>query len=143
MFGSTPVGDSTETPATVKIEGRCAGLMPRRVDETTDADAPGTVSRQGLSRHAPLAVTCLVLVLTSLLLRHWLFPYGYSGDADEGTYVLQAKVLSHGHVTLSARSFGGALRPWLTGEAGGRIFTQYLPGWPAVLAAFGVVRGMA
>jgi hypothetical protein len=71
-----------------------------------------------------------------------LYPYG-SGDADEAAYVLQARMLLDGHLTLDAGVVEPFFRPWLTGVHDGRVFTKYLPGWPALLAgsqaAFGTM----
>jgi 4-amino-4-deoxy-L-arabinose transferase-like glycosyltransferase len=95
----------------------------------------------GLRRDWPVLVLAALAVAATLLVRHSFFPYGFSGDADEGTYVLQAHLLLDGHLTLPAGSFTGAFRPWLTGESDGHVFTQYLPGWPAMLAGSSVLLG--
>ena len=94
-----------------------------------------------LRRHWPVIVLAVLTVIASLTVRRSFFPYGYSGDADEGTYVLQAHLLLDGHLTLPRRSFSGALRPWLTGESDHHVFTQYLPGWPAMLAISSALLG--
>ncbi|HEY2332585.1 MAG TPA: glycosyltransferase family 39 protein [Acidimicrobiales bacterium] len=78
--------------------------------------------------------------VASLLVHRWLVPH-FSGDADEAVYVLQAKMLESGRITLSARDHGLFFRPWLTGVHDGRIFTQYLPSWPAALALSDSVFG--
>ena len=88
-----------------------------------------------------MVLVAALTVAVTVIVRRSYFPYGYSGDADEGTYVLQAHLLLDGHLTLPTGSFSGALRPWLTGESGQRIFTQYLPGWPAMLALSSLVFG--
>ncbi len=88
-----------------------------------------------------MVVLAVLTVAACLLVRRSFFPYGFSGDADEGTYVLQAHLLLNGHLTLPAGSFSGALRPWLTGASGQQVFTQYLPGWPAMLAASQALLG--
>ena len=62
-----------------------------------------------------------------------LFPH-LSGDLDEATYLLQARALASGHLTLSAAQHDAFYRPWLTGEHDGRLFTKYLPGLPGILA---------
>jgi len=62
-----------------------------------------------------------------------LFPLG-SGDSDEAVYVYQARMLAEGHVTLAARVHAEFFYPWLFGQRGGRLFSQYQPGWPAVIA---------
>ncbi len=70
------------------------------------------------------------------------FPY-LSRNADEGVYLLQAEALAHGQLTLPASLHAGPFQPWLTGEHDGRVFTKYLPGWPALLAVSLVVTGSA
>src|SRR3954464_9524654 len=62
-----------------------------------------------------------------------------SGDADEPVYVYQARMLAQGHVTLAARTHGTFFHPWLFGQRGDRLFSQYQPGWPSVIAFAHVV----
>ncbi|MDQ1477938.1 MAG: hypothetical protein QOE62_3167, partial [Actinomycetota bacterium] len=69
----------------------------------------------------------------ALLARANLFPL-MSGDADEPVYVYQGRMLTHGHVTLSAATHAEFFHPWLFGRHGSRLFSQYQPGWPAVIA---------
>lgn len=61
------------------------------------------------------------------------FPH-YTGNGDEPVYVLQAEALAAGDLTLDAEHHNGPFRPWLTGVHDGRVYTQYQPGWPSVLA---------
>lgn len=83
-----------------------------------------------------LPLTLLAAVAAGLaVVVHLVYFPRYSPDADEAAYLLQARALSHGHLTLSAAAHGRFFRPWLTGEYHGRLFTKYLPGLPAVLAA--------
>jgi Dolichyl-phosphate-mannose-protein mannosyltransferase len=69
----------------------------------------------------------------ALVARANLFPL-MSGDADEPVYVYQARMLAEGHVTLAARVHAQFFYPWLFGQRGSRLFSQYQPGWPAVIA---------
>ncbi|CAO5185274.1 Dolichyl-phosphate-mannose-protein mannosyltransferase [Frankia sp. AiPs1] len=80
-----------------------------------------------------VAALCVFSFAASLLLQATLLRQG-SGDADEAAYVLQARMLLHGQLTLDAARMEPFFRPWLTGEHDGRLFTKYLPGWPALLA---------
>jgi len=80
-----------------------------------------------------VGVICAASFTASLVLQATLYRHG-SGDADEAAYVLQARMLLRGRLTLDAASMEPFFRPWLTGEHGGRLFTKYLPGWPALLA---------
>ncbi len=76
----------------------------------------------------------------SLVLQTTLFRHG-SGDADEAAYVMQARMLLHGQLTLDQNLVEPFFRPWLTGVHNGRVFTKYLPGWPAMLAASQLLFG--
>ncbi|EIV92279.1 glycosyltransferase family 39 protein, partial [Frankia sp. QA3] len=87
-----------------------------------------------------VAVICACSFAASIILQATLYRHG-SGDADEAAYVLQARMLLDGHLTLDAARMEPFFRPWLTGEHGGRLFTKYLPGWPALLAASQAVFG--
>ncbi|OHV27992.1 hypothetical protein BBK14_18720 [Parafrankia soli] len=80
-----------------------------------------------------VAVVALLSFVASLVLRVTLYPEG-SGDADEAAYILQARMLLEGRLTLDAGAVEPFFRPWLTGVHDGRVFTKYLPGWPALLA---------
>ncbi|WP_018500283.1 DUF6541 family protein [Parafrankia discariae] len=80
-----------------------------------------------------VAVVALLSFVASLVLRATLYPDG-SGDADEAAYILQARMLLEGRLTLDASAVEPFFRPWLTGVHDGRVFTKYLPGWPALLA---------
>ncbi|WP_225438279.1 DUF6541 family protein [Candidatus Frankia nodulisporulans] len=80
-----------------------------------------------------MALLCVASFTASLVLQSTLLRYG-SGDADEAAYVLQARMLAHGRLTLDAATMEPFFRPWLTGERDGHLFTKYLPGWPALLA---------
>ena len=71
-------------------------------------------------------------------LRANLAPLG-SGDSDEPVYVYQARLLAEGHLTLAARTHGEFFHPWLFGQRGDRLFSQYQPGWPSVIAFAHVV----
>ncbi|MEX5710728.1 DUF6541 family protein [Parafrankia sp. FMc6] len=80
-----------------------------------------------------VAMVALLSFVTSLVLRVTLYPEG-SGDADEAAYILQARMLLEGRLTLDTGAVEPFFRPWLTGVHDGRVFTKYLPGWPALLA---------
>jgi hypothetical protein len=69
----------------------------------------------------------------ALLARANLFPL-MSGDSDEPVYVYQARMLAQGHITLASRVHAEFFHPWLFGQRGGHLFSQYEPGWPAVIA---------
>jgi len=94
----------------------------------------GRLGRIRIGGHG-LAVLALALCSStgSLLVQALLYPKG-SGDADEAAYVLQARMLLDGRLTLDARVVEPFFQPWLTGVHGTHVFTKYLPGWPALLA---------
>ena len=93
-----------------------------------------------LGRHRVLVALVVFTFAVSLAVQHWYFPL-YSGDNDEPVYVLQAKMLLQGKITLSGAAQGDFFRPWLTLQHDGRLYTEFLPGWPAVLALSQLVFG--
>ncbi len=82
-----------------------------------------------------LQLPCLVVVAggVALVARANLAPL-WSGDSDEPVYVYQGRMLAQGHATLPIRLYADFLHPWLFGRRGDRLFSQYPPGWPAVIA---------
>src|SRR5580700_1976511 len=80
-----------------------------------------------------IAVVLAAAGVVALVARANLFPL-MSGDSDEPVYVYQARMLAEGHVTLAARVHAQFFYPWLFGQRGNRLFSQYQPGWPAVIA---------
>jgi hypothetical protein len=83
---------------------------------------------------ATVAIIGAVAGAIALIAKALLFPL-MSGDADEPVYVYQARMLAQGHATLPARLHAEFFYPWLFGQRGDRLFSQYQPGWPAVIAA--------
>jgi len=127
---STQAPRAARTPRTALAARLAAGLAERvrRLPGLAWArwarlDTPG---------YAVLAVA-LGAFAGSLVLHGVLFPQG-SGDADEAAYVMQARMLLDGRLTLDARQVEPFFQPWLTGVHGNHVFTKYLPGWPALLA---------
>jgi hypothetical protein len=80
----------------------------------------------------PVVALSFVGGVVALVARANLFPL-MSGDSDEPVYVYQARMLAQGHVTLAARLHAEFFHPWLFGQRGDRLFSQYQPGWPAVI----------
>lgn len=95
-----------------------------------------------LRRFAPVTLLAAAMAAVAVLVHLRFFPY-LSRDADEGAYLLQAEALLDGHLTLPASLHAGPFQPWLTGEHDGRVFTKYLPGWPALLAVSVALTGSA
>src|ERR1700694_3071170 len=80
----------------------------------------------------PLLGLSLASGVIALVAQANLFPL-MSGDADESVYVYQARMLAQGHVTLPVRLHAEVFYPWLFCQRGDRLFSQYQPGWPAVI----------
>ncbi len=93
-----------------------------------------------LRQHWPLAVLCLVAVALAVWAHLALLPT-YSWNRDEPVYLWQVEVLRSGHLTAPDGGFPDIFRPWLTAADGGRIYSQYTLGWPAVLLGADVLFG--
>jgi hypothetical protein len=91
----------------------------------------------------PASAACVVGTVAAgviaLLVKAQLFPL-MSGDADESVYIYQGRMLADGDTTLASAVHAEFLHPWLFGERGATLFSQYQPGWPAVIA-FGQLLG--
>jgi hypothetical protein len=77
----------------------------------------------------------------SYVVRDTIFPL-YSGNKDEPVYVLQARTLAEGHLSLP--QYGADTKffqPWFTGPLGGHLIFVFPPGWPAALAAAELLFG--
>jgi 4-amino-4-deoxy-L-arabinose transferase-like glycosyltransferase len=92
-------------------------------------------------RRARLLVVLLAIAagVAAVVVHHYVFP-SYSTDHDEPVYVLQAKMLQDGHISLpgSQELF---FRPWLSGPSGDRLISVFQPVWPAVLMVADLVTG--
>lgn len=79
----------------------------------------------------------LMATLVTLALTHAVTERAYVYSPDETDYLLQSKLMSEPGY---ARQLGEELRPFFalrqTVFAEGRLYTQYPPGWPVLLAAF-------
>lgn len=80
-----------------------------------------------------LGALAVVAFAASLIIYRTIFPL-YTNDLDEGVYVLQAHMILNGQISLPLHQYGQLLRPWLTGRADGRIFTEFQVGLPLLLA---------
>src|SRR4051794_29609231 len=116
---------------------RGGGRLGSAVMSTT---LSGTAGRSTWRRHLPAVLLAVVAFAAALGIHAQVAPSG-TGDADESIYVAQADLLRSGQVTMSAATHEPSFRPWLTGEADGRLFFQYEPAWPAVLAVSQIVTG--
>lgn len=101
---------------------------------------PGAVTTSWRAWTIVLALAAGAFVC-SYVVRDTIFPL-YSGNKDEPVYVLQARTMASGHLSLP--QYGADtrfLQPWFTGPRGGRLIFVFPPGWPAALAATDVVFG--
>src|SRR5262245_7284711 len=89
------------------------------------------VRARNLAFPAGLAVAAGAI---ALLAKANLFPL-LSGDADESVYIHQGRMLAEGHTKLAASTHALFFHPWLFGEHAGSLFSQYQPGWPAVIGS--------
>ena len=112
-------------------------VTPPLVAAGPDADAPPEGWR---SRWGPLLITALVGAAVALVSAYVIWPHG-TVNLDEIVYINQGRALSHGHLTLDARTFTPEFRPYLTGVARDRVVFKYQPLWPAVLALSDLVTG--
>src|SRR5262245_30642072 len=87
------------------------------------------VRARNLAFPAGLAVAAGAI---ALLAKANLFPL-MSGDADESVYIYQGRMLAAGHTKLAASTHAVFFHPWLFGEHAGALYSQYQPGWPAVI----------
>src|SRR5947209_2993552 len=110
----SPLAQQQTRPSPFQSGGDCPMALPRRVP-------------------LPLVFVGLASGAAALVGRANLAPL-MSGDADEPVYVYQARMLAQGHVTLPARVHAQFFHPWLFGQRDSRLFSQYQPGWPSVIA---------
>src|SRR4051812_8972198 len=111
----------------------------RPMAQTLEAASDSPVLEDELPRRArvrsfaPVGVVAVVAGAIALISKATLFPL-FSGNSDESVYIYQARMLTQGHVTLAARTHEPFFHPWLFGLRGSRLFPQYQPAWPAVIA---------
>lgn len=113
------------------------GLLWLRLSPAGGDTLPGPVER---APRRTFALALAVITFVALAVAHWLSVGHYALMADEISYLLQGE-------WLSLRGFGMHVDPELArfflirqkAYVGERIFTQYPPGWPATLAAFGAL----
>src|SRR5207249_11095573 len=96
--------------------------------------------RAFLQRYWILIGLVALVFVSAVVVKLVIYP-AFSWNRDEVVYLWQIRALRAGQVLPSD---GGAplfFQPWLTGLREGHFFSQYTPGWPAVLLAFDVVLG--
>src|SRR5687767_13939060 len=73
-------------------------------------------------------------VFVAALLVHVLVLQRFANSGDEYAYVWQATAFSEGHVTALSPQPAEAFKQNHLGDADGRRFSKYPPGWPVLLA---------
>jgi 4-amino-4-deoxy-L-arabinose transferase-like glycosyltransferase len=94
----------------------------------------------GLRYWVPLLLLVVIAAAMSFVVRHEIYP-AYSWNRDEPVYVWQTAALRDGKVLTSDAGSPEFFQPWLTGTRHHAFFSQYTPGWPAVLAASDLAFG--
>ncbi len=145
--GLGPEGDLGGRPPTVRtvpvpVPARARMPAVEVVEPTPDGGATEPTSPPARWRRvAPLAGLAVLAMVLAVVVRAWLVPLG-TGNADEGVYVQQSEWLRSGQLTVSTDDVEPFFRPWLTGERDGRVFFQYQPAWPAVIAVTDAATGL-
>jgi hypothetical protein len=86
-------------------------------------------------------LTCMTTAcVVAFVMRATVFDL-YSSDHDEAVYVLQARALAQGHLTLPIYHHLAFFQPWFTWPIGGHLVFVFPPGWPAALAVSQVLFG--
>ena len=124
-----------------------AGTATEECENSPDALGPVDAHpRVGAWMRSKLRMNWLLLALmaaagaVAVAVRASVFPF-YSPNGDEPVYVLQAKALLEGRLTLPLYRDLPFFQPWLTGVHGGRVIFVYTPGWPAFLASWSFLTG--
>jgi hypothetical protein len=110
-------------------------LPPRLIDPATDRRPPTGEwrGRRWLRSSWVLLVLMAAGAAAAVAVRYGVFPF-FSADRDEPIYVLQAKTLLHGHLTLPRSPDLEFFQPWLTGVRGDKVFFEFPPGYAVVIA---------
>src|SRR5262249_8766801 len=111
--GDVVTDTDADAPPTVTVAPPAATAGP-------DADASPEGPEGWRSRWGPLLLTALVGGVVALVSAYVIWPHG-TVNLDEIVYINQGRALSHGHLTLDARTFTPDFRPYLTGVARGRV----------------------
>lgn len=106
-------------------------------------DAVASPSRRGprplLVRWRVVLAVAVMAFAVAMTVSSTLFRY-YSPILDEPVYVVQAKTLLRGDLTLPGDQ-ARFHQPFFTGLRGDRLVFKYTPVWPAVLAASNILFG--
>lgn len=112
----------------------------RGAEPTAPARPAGRVLADWLRDHWFVLACMLVAAVVAVIVRDQVFPH-YSPNRDEPVYVLQARTLREGHLTLPVYDDLRFYQPWLTGVVDGRLIFEFPPGWPAFLAVVSLLTG--
>jgi hypothetical protein len=88
-----------------------------------------------------LAIVVVAFTI-AVVVNRTVFPL-FTTDNDDTVYVLEARTLGQGHLTLPAAQQAEFFRPWLTGIHNGRIVFPFQFGWPVVVAGASLALGSA
>ena len=95
-----------------------------------------------LRSHWPVAVLALLAGAVAVWAHQHVFP-AMSWNRDEPVYLWNVEVLRHGQLTATDGGHPELFLPWLSAAQDGTMFTQYTPGWPAVLLVARLLTGTA
>jgi len=86
------------------------------------------------------AALIVPVAFVAALLVHLFVLQGFANSGDEYAYLWQAEAFAEGRVTAESPQPAEAFKQNHLGDAGGRRFSKYPPGWPLLLSA-GVFAG--
>ena len=112
----------------------------RGAEPTAPARPAGRVLADWLRDHWFVLCCMVVAAVVAVIVRDQVFPH-FSPNRDEPVYVLQARTLREGHLTLPVYDDLRFYQPWLTGIVDGRLIFEFPPGWPAFLAGVSLLTG--
>ncbi len=113
------------------LRGTESSPMRDSARTTPGASAPSYLAHDAVA----FAMTVLLAALTCIFLLR-----KRDGDADEWAYTYQAAVFAKGRLYAEAPRCQPFLENFYVFGASGRLFSQYTPGWPLLLAPFVALR---
>lgn len=113
--------------------GLVLGLLGRGARPAAPVTSAQSPAEPSYVAHDALAfaLATLAAALVCLLVMH-----KRDGTADEWAYTYQAAVFAKGRIYATSPRCQPYLENFYVFESGGRLFSQYTPGWPLYLALF-------